>query len=108
MSAAATKVYGASDDLIEFEGEFSGEVGAYGTDDDEHGVLVIVSDGTVLEVKYGKNDDGIWEVKLVRKGSLFIGIDLCDDEDADPYSDVANFAAGVKWAYAAKEWQKVD
>jgi hypothetical protein len=102
-----TQIYGASDDLIEFKGEFTGEVGCYGTDDEDHGVLVIVSDGTVLEVKYGKNGDAIWEVKLLKKGSLFIRIDQCTDEDADPYSDVAHFEAGVKWAYAAKEWEKV-
>lgn len=107
MSDVKTIIYGASDDLIEFEGEFTGEVGCYGTEDQEHGVLVFVSDGTILEVKYGKNGDGIWEVKPVKKGSLLIGIDQCTDEDADPYSDVAKFAAGVKWAYAAKEWEKV-
>jgi hypothetical protein len=102
-----TKVYGASDDLIEFEGDFSGEVGCYGTDDNEHGVLVVLSDGTILEVKYGKNDDAIWGVKLVKKGKLFDRIDQCTSEDADPYSDVAHFRDGIKWAYAAKEWEAV-
>jgi len=103
-----TKIYGASDDLVEFEGDFSGEVGSYGTDDREKGVLVIVSDGTVLEVKYGKNDDAIWEVKLLKKGNLFDRIDLCVDSDARPHSDVAYFNEGVKWAYAAKEdWEVV-
>lgn len=103
----ATKIYGASDDLIEFEGDVIGEVGCYGTDDDEHGVLVICSDGTLLEVKYGKADAGIWEVKLVKKGKLFSGIEQCDDSDDDPHSDVATFKAGLKWAYAAKEWERV-
>lgn len=104
-----TQVYGASDDLIEFEGDFSGEVGCYGTDENEHGVLVMLSDGTVLEVKYGKDDRGIWEVKCLRKGSLFDRIETCDDEDADPYSDVAHFKKGIKWAYAATgDWEKVS
>ncbi len=101
------KVYGASDDLIEFEGDFTGEVGCYGTDDREHGVLVMFSDGTLLEVKYGKNDEGIWEIRLIKTGSLFVGIEQCDDEDATPYSDIATFRDGIKWAYAATEWQKV-
>ncbi len=102
-----TKIYGASDDNIEFEGDFSGEVGCYGTDSKEKGVLVVVSDGTVLEVKYGKLDQGIWEVKLLKKGKLFDRIDLCVDEDSEYYSDVAHFKAGVKWAYAATEWEVV-
>lgn len=63
-----TIVYGSSDDLIEVEGgKCAGEVGCYGTDNREHGVLLVFSDGTLLEVKYGKNDEGIWEVKLVKK-----------------------------------------
>lgn len=103
----ATKVFGASDDLIEFEGDFAGEVGCYGTDDRDRGVLVILSDSTMLEVKYGKNDDAIWEVKLIKRGSLFERIDQCDDSDATPYSDVAHFDRGIEWAYAATEWEPV-
>jgi hypothetical protein len=102
-----TKVYGASDDLVEFEGEFSGEVGCFGTDDREQGVLVVVSDGTILEVKYGKGGAGIWEVKLMKAGGLFERIDPCTDEEDDPHSDAAIFRDGVKWAYAAKEWERV-
>lgn len=103
-----TKIYGASDDLVEFDGDFSGEVGCYGTDDQERGVLVVVSDGTILEVKYGKGGDGIWEVKLLKQGTLFDKMDLCTDEDAYQHSDVAYFREGVKWAYAATEWDKVS
>ena len=31
----------------------------------------------------------------------------CLDEDANPYSDVAIFNDGLKWAYSANEWQLV-
>ncbi len=103
----ATKVYGTSDDLIEFEGDVRGEVGCFGTDRDEHGVLLVCSDGSVLEAKYGKGGQGIWEVKLLKPGNLFDRIDICTDADADPYSDVAHFKAGLKWAYAAKDWEVV-
>jgi hypothetical protein len=103
----STKIYGASDDLVEFEGDVSGEVGCYGTDDSDHGVLIICSDGTLLEVKYGKAEMAIWEVKLFNSGSLFERIDPCIDENATPYSDVAHFRDGLKWAYAATEWQRV-
>lgn len=101
----ATKVYGASDDLIEFEGDFRSEVGCYGA---AQGVLVAISDGTFLEVKYGKGDRGIWAVSLLKRGPLFERIDQCTDEDADVYSDVAHFKDGVKWAYAASEWEVVQ
>ena len=103
-----TRIYGASDDLIEFDGEYHGEVGCYGTDDNEHGVLVVCSDCTVLEVKYGKNDSAVWGINVLRKGSLFDHIEPCDDEDADPYSDQVFLKPGIKWIYAAKEWELVE
>lgn len=103
-----TKIYGRSDDLIEFNGDITGEVGCYGTDDQEKGVLVICSDSTLLEVKYGKDDLGIWEVKCIKKGNLFDRIDPCTDENAETYSDIAYFKPGLKWAYAAKDdWERV-
>lgn len=104
----ATKVYGASDDLIEIEGDYSGEVDCCGTDDQDKGVLLVFSDGTLLESKYGKNGDAIWEVKLIKRGSLFKSITPCVDEDAKLHSDVAEFADGIKWVYAATEWHKVS
>ena len=102
-----TKIYGCSDDLIEFDGDVKGEVGCYGTDDREHGVLIICSDGTLLEVKYGKGDKGIWGIQLIEKGELFNKIDQCTDENADIYSDIAYFNDGLKWAFAATEWERV-
>lgn len=98
-----TKVYGASDDLIEFDGDFVGEAG--GGDDAR---LVVLSDGTLLTVRYGKNDEAIWEVQVLKKGSLFERIEQCTDEDAEPYSDVAHFKKGIKWAFCASDYEKVD
>lgn len=103
-----TRVWGSSDDLVGFNGELQGEVGCLGTDDREQGVLLMFSDGTVLEVKYCKRLPGIWGIDLLRRGDLFDKIDTCTDEDADPYSDVAHFKDGIKWAYAAKDyWEQV-
>jgi hypothetical protein len=103
-----TKVYGASDDLIEFEGDLSGEVNHFGTDEHEHGVLLAFSDGTLLDVKYGKPQGGIWAISVLRKGDLLIGVDVCIDEDADPYSDVATFGNGIKWCKEAATWSDVS
>ena len=110
-----TRIYGASDDLLEFRGDIHNEVGAgdwrarrYGDDEDKSG-LVMCSDGTVLSVVYGDAAHrGIWKLTVLQKGSLLERVDLCDDENADPYSDVAHFADGLKWAYVAKgNWERV-
>jgi hypothetical protein len=49
----------------------------------------------------------VWAITLVRRGELFDRIDACDDEDADPHSDVAHFKNGIKWVYVAKEWERM-
>jgi len=104
-----TKVYGTSDDLVELEGDFYGEIGCYGTDDREKGVLLVFSDASILEVKYRKNGDAIWEVKLLKKGSLFSYITLCTNSEAKIYSDIAYFDDGIEWAYACTgEWEAVQ
>lgn len=106
----ATKVYGASDDLIEFEGDVHGEVGyrEFRANDEVVGMLVIFSDGTQVVVKYGKpGGSAIWSITPVVKGTLFERIDICDDEDAKVYSDVLHFKDGLKRAIAASAWQLV-
>jgi len=103
----ATRIYGASDDLIEFDGDVRGECGCYGTDKKEHGALVVCSDGTLLEVKYGKGGDAIWGIVVMHSGELLDDVQRCESEDADPYSDVAVFRDGLKWAYIATKWERV-
>ena len=101
----ATRIYGASDDLIEFEGDVRGETGG---GDEDPGTLLVCSDGTLLSVKYGKPGlGGVWGIGMIVKGSLFDRIDPCADEDADIYSDIAHFRDGLKFAFAAKEWERV-
>jgi hypothetical protein len=100
----ATTVYGSSDDTIAFGGDVTGEVGI---PNNTPPVLIVCSDGTLLTMHYGKGDLGIWCIGLLKPGSLFNGIVSCFDEKASPYSDVADFAAGLKWAYVATEWERV-
>lgn len=98
------KVYGASDDLIEIEGDFREEDGCYACLDDEHDPhYLIFSDGTILTIIYGKDIGGIWEIKLISKGSLFDRIDVCLDDEADIYSDIAYFKDGIKFVYHSLE-----
>jgi len=100
----ATKIYGASDDLLEIEGDVGEEYGCYGTDDEHvtEGLLVACSDGTVLTVKYGKGGMGVWGIVMHIKGHLFDRIDECNNPDADVYSDVAHFGDGLKWVRVAR------
>lgn len=103
-----TKVYGQSDDNIYFEGDVYGQVSKYNTDEAPRGVLVYFSDGTILEVKYGKLGRGIWGIMIHKQGDLFDRIEPCFDEDADIYSDIAYFRDGLKSAIAATEWENVS
>ena len=98
-----TKVYGASDDLIEFEGDYSGEHGQYNTSEDLP-VALFISDGTVMLIWY--SDQGIWKIDVRQKGALFKSMTICTSEDDDPYSDVVTFDDGIKWAYAVRVYKE--
>lgn len=102
----ATKIYGQSDDLVELEGDLTGEVSCFRSAGD-CGELVVLSDGTILNIQYGKPGKAIWKVDLLEKGSLFDRIEICTDEDGKPYSDVAHFKDGLNWAYSAGRWERV-
>jgi len=97
MTINGTEVYGASDDLIEFDGEYSGEHGCYDSSEDEP-VAVFLSDGTVLAIHY--DDSGVWKISVRERGTLFDGLRIETDPDAARYSDTAVFRSGIKWAYA--------
>jgi hypothetical protein len=62
-AVAETVIYGASDDLIEIEGQLSEELNPRS---DEPSLLAF-SDGTLLEVEYDR--DGIWRIKVLAKGT---------------------------------------
>lgn len=101
--SVSTRIYGASDDLLEFEGEVEGEVGAYDVER-----LIVCSDGSVLTAEYGKGPLGIWKLTVINRGSCFIGLKECLDEDADIDSDVAEFGSGLRWAIVASDWTRVE
>jgi len=97
-----TKIWGTSDDLIEVDGDVRGEVNCYDKE-----VLLICSDGTLLGIKYGKMEMGIWQVNVIQKGALLEKVIQCTSEDDEVYSDTALFHYGLKWVYAAKDWERV-
>jgi hypothetical protein len=59
------KIYGASDDLLEVEGDTQEEFSVWDTE--YKPFTVAVSDGTLLRVRY--DDDGIWRISLLTKGA---------------------------------------
>jgi len=95
----ATKIYGASDDLIEFEGDVRGEVGFYGSSHEEK-ALIAFNDGTVLAWWYA--EDGVWRCDVLNKGSLYDRFEKGISEDSDPYSDVVHLKDGAKRAWFGK------
>ncbi len=99
-----TKVYGTSDDLIEFEGDVDGEVMVSSGSPS----LLMFNDGTILTINYGADGLAIWKIVVQKEGPLFISIERCTDEDAEVYSDIAYFADGLSFAFSASAWQRVQ
>lgn len=91
-----TTVYGASDDLVEIDGDISEEFSSF---DDDRGVLLVFSDKTKLRATYG--NEGIWRIKVERAGPLLLHVDPCEEETKHGHSDVAYFLSGLT---AVKAW----
>ena len=90
-------ITGASDDLIEIDGDINEEFNSY----DCNNGLLSVSDGTLLKVKY--DEDGIWRFTPMYKGTAFKGHEFGDVE-ADTNDKV--FLEGViKWVVFTDEPQ---
>ncbi len=60
---ATLEIYGASDDLVEVDGDIVEEFNPSGDDPSYLGF----SDGTILKIAY--DNDGIWRIVPVAKGS---------------------------------------
>lgn len=87
------KVYGASDDLCEIEGSVykENEISCYGSD-----VRIRFVDGTVIRMGYPKQDAAIWWAEIEKKGTAAQTLTVCEDEDANPYSDIFEIDAEIK------------
>jgi hypothetical protein len=72
-------VYGASDDLVEIEGDIREE---FNHGDGEPSYLA-VSDGTVLRITY----DGQWHISRITEGAAEYAHDPATAEDGDPRDD---------------------
>lgn len=92
-----TTITGASDDLIELEGQLHEELNPRG---DEPSLLAF-SDGTILEVEYDK--DGIWRVRQIAKGACEFALKAGSVEDDTP--DVATLTGELRWCVMGQRGQ---
>ena len=85
------KIYGASDDLIEIEGDITEEFNVY-LQGDQSKVLAF-SDGTVVRVAYDK--DGIWRITRLFGGTC--GFDKIEGDVQADTNDIVNLIGRVEW-----------
>lgn len=88
---AELEIYGASDDLIEIDGDISEEFNPSGDDDNNY---LGFSDGTVLKITY--DNDGMWRIVPVIKGTAQLRIIQATDVDED-YTDHAHLTGDISW-----------
>lgn len=91
-------ITGASDDLIEIDGDVNEEFNSY---DCKNGLLCI-SDGTLLKVVY--DEDGIWRFTPKCKGTAFKGHEVGSAEDGT--NDKVFIEGVVKWIVFTDEPQQ--
>ena len=83
------KIYGHSDDLVEIEGS------RYNEDEIccfDHDVIIEFYDGTVIRIGYNKPNLAIWYINIEKQGAALHRLIVCNDEEADLYSDVFEIA----------------
>lgn len=85
-------VYGASDDLIEVEGDIRKEWSNPSYSDEPR--YLAFGDGSVLRVAY--TEGGLWRVERVREGSATFSVERATDPDSDFYSDHATLEGDLR------------
>lgn len=86
------KVYGYSDDVVIIEHVEGGstEIDCYDTD-----VQITFDDGTIITIGYGKGNMAIWWIIIDHVGTAKFDLAVCNNEDAEVYSDVLTIDAEV-------------
>jgi hypothetical protein len=85
-------VYGASDDLIEIDGDIREEFPYAG--DDHAGDILAFSDGTVLRIAFDLDRSGNWRITPLAHGSAKLTIAQTVEEDD---TDRADLDGDIKW-----------
>lgn len=93
------EVYGASDDLVEIEGDLSEE---FNTDS----LTLAFGDGTVLDVKFDRH--GVWRITRSRAGSAtFEKVEAVGPDD-DSYSDRVTLTGDLRWVLSGETVSLLD
>lgn len=95
-------IYGASDDLIELEGDIRDEINPRNEDEPTR---LAFSDGTVLSVVY--DSDGCWRVTRVAEGSAKMEKVEAEGPDSNNYSDRVTLTGEIRWCVAGEYMAKV-
>jgi len=95
------KIYGASDDLIEIEGDITEE---FNPKDGERSLLAF-SDGTLLQIQYGAGGNAFWRITPLIYGSAKYRKVEATDEDEN-YSDVVTLEGDIKWVVCGDQWAR--
>ena len=92
------KIYGASDDLVEIENSTykKDEIGCFDSD-----VRIRFLDGTVIRIGYPKKTllgdyVAIWCIEIEKRGTANQKLTICEDEEAEIYSDVFEIDSEIK------------
>ena len=97
------KIYGASDDLIEVEGDITEEFNPRFEEDGP--ALLAFSDGTLLQIQYGVGGNAFWRIQPLVYGTAKYSKVEATDED-DNYSDVVTLDGKFKWVVCGDQWAK--
>lgn len=104
------KIYGASDDLVEIENSQykEDEISCYNSD-----VRIRFVDGTVIRIGYPKKTllgefVAVWWIEIEKKGTANSNLTICEDEEANPYSDVFEIDAEIKSHSVVKQKYPCD
>lgn len=88
------KIFGYSDDLIEvYDGtRHINEIDCLGYD-----AIIQFTDKTEIKVHYGKNNNtlGVWEITVLNQGFATQGLTVCNDKNAEIYSDIFEIEADI-------------
>lgn len=91
-------VYGASDDLIEIEGDIRDEFTA------RDGINYLAfSNGTVLSIEYDR--DGMWRIRPLLGTGGTVRLVIADDPEGN-YTDRATIEGAVVWVVHGTEWAR--
>ncbi len=98
-------IYGASDDLVEVEGDVREEFSALGNENfDGDGGYLAFSDGTILSIVYG--DRGVWRIVPIAEGSGELSVKQAPVGDEDDYSDIATLSGDLEWVVFGSAYAK--